>query len=161
MLRTNRVFPITHSTQPSSGPKTNCGSRRAVVARPSNRNDCCIAETKNSFSGIEGEVGRGMGQQLFWGSQRKLVMITQCNFVSIIKSKQATDYNDTPFTDTISSLSIGSCKYRARVVHSDTLDCLSPRSISSRHPISAYCPVVIARNVVETEHCSEGRIVPR
>lgn len=54
------VFPIAHSTHPKSGPKVSVGSRISNGRRPSRRRFCLRELYRNSFSGIEGDGGRGM-----------------------------------------------------------------------------------------------------
>ena len=56
-IKTNRVFPSEHSTQPRSSPKVKVGWRISMGSLPSCRKDSLRLVYKNSFSGIEGDGG--------------------------------------------------------------------------------------------------------
>ena len=60
ILPAHLVFPSAHSTHPSSGPKVSVGVRISSGFRPSRRSDCFNELYTNSFSGIDGDGGRGM-----------------------------------------------------------------------------------------------------
>lgn len=60
---THRVLPMAHSTQPSSGPNVSVGVRMSSMARPSRRKDCFNEPNKKSFSGIDGDGGRGIASR--------------------------------------------------------------------------------------------------
>jgi len=70
-LRPNpyRVLPNEHSTQPKSGPNVKFADRSSTGERPSNRRFCCNAATKNSFSGTDGDDGRGISIYVFSDDQ--------------------------------------------------------------------------------------------
>ena len=53
-------MPKAHSTHPKSGPNERTGVLIAKSDLPSRRRDSDKELNKNSFSGIEGEGGRGM-----------------------------------------------------------------------------------------------------
>lgn len=57
---THRVLPIVHSTHPKSCPNVRIGCLSSSGRRPSRRKPCLSAAWTNSFSGIEGDGGRGM-----------------------------------------------------------------------------------------------------
>jgi hypothetical protein len=56
------VLPSATSTMPSSAPKANVGARSSNALRPSRRRPCSSARAKKSFSGMEGDGGRIVGE---------------------------------------------------------------------------------------------------
>lgn len=85
-----------HSTQPSSGPKVSATSRIATADRPSSRKFSCKAPTKNSFSGIDGDGGRGMtgfecqdqrSEDKLRGRWTKVIGLNRCDRIARFKTQ--------------------------------------------------------------------------